>query len=212
MTINYIGHSCFLLRGNNGTSLVTDPFGDVGLSFPRIRCDVVTVSHGHFDHSNVGAVGGDPVVLSEAGKFSVAGMDIEAKECFHDDANGSKRGKNLIFTVCLDGVTVCHLGDLGQRADENILRSIGRPDVLLIPVGGNYTIDGEEAAKYVRAVRPAAVIPMHYYVEGLKVDIADESRFLKAMGGKFSRQKEAVFERNNLPSDQKIIIMERMNG
>ncbi len=210
MKINYIGHSCFLLK-NGSTSLVTDPFGDVGLPFPRLECDVVTVSHGHYDHCNVRALVGEPAVFSRAGKFSVAGTEISAVESFHDDAGGTKRGNNLIFSFFMDGVRVCHLGDLGQKMDEGILQKIGKPDVLLIPVGGNYTIDGDEAAKYVKAISPAVVIPMHYHVKGLKVDIGDETRFLRAMGGTFVRQREIELDKDHLPKETKIIVMERIN-
>ena len=212
MKINYIGHSCFLFRGNNGTSLLTDPYGDVGLSFPRISCDVVTVSHGHYDHCNTGAVEGHPVILSQPGTFSACGLEIEAKECFHDDVKGAKRGKNLIFSFVLDGVKVCHLGDLGQRMDTSILQKIGRPDVLLIPVGGNYTIDGAEAAKYVLSLRPAVVIPMHYKTKGLTVDIADNSEFLRAVGGERLHLGELVLDQNSLPKPTQTIVLERTNG
>ena len=212
MKINYIGHSCFLFRGSNGTSLLTDPYGDVGLSFPRVFCDIVTVSHGHYDHCNTEAVGGEPIILSKPGRFSVCGVDLEAKESFHDDVNGAKRGRNLIFSFILDGVKVCHLGDLGQNADADMLRRIGKPDVLLIPVGGNYTIDGAEAAKYVASLRPAVVIPMHYHVKGLTVDICDETAFLKFVGGKYVRRSEVTLDKDSLPRSTQIIVMERSNG
>ncbi len=209
MKINYIGHSCFLFRDESGTSLLTDPYGEIGLPLPRLESDIVTVSHSHYDHCNVGAVGGDPVILSRAGKFSVRGVEIEAVESFHDDANGTKRGKNLIFSFVMDGVRICHLGDLGERFDLHTVRKIGKPDVLLLPVGGNYTIDGAEAAKYVKAVSPSVVIPMHYFVKGLTVDIGDEKPFLKALGGPFYRGNEVELTGSTLPVIQKIIVMER---
>lgn len=209
MKINYIGHSCFLFRESGGTTLVTDPFGDVGLPFPRLKADIVTVSHGHYDHCNVGAVAGNPAVFREAGEFSFGGIPIRAALSFHDDANGSKRGKNLIFSFVMDGVRVCHMGDLGQRSEPSVLQKIGKTDVLLLPVGGNYTIDGEEAAWYAKALSPAVVIPMHFHVKGLTVDIGDETRFLAAMGGKFSKASEVELTKETLPREQKIIVMER---
>ena len=210
MKINYIGHSCFLFRERSGASLLTDPYGDVGLSFPRVKADIVTVSHSHYDHCNVGAVGGDPTVFREAGKFTCRGVAIDGIECFHDDANGAKRGNNLIFSFVMDGVRVSHMGDLGQKYNEEILRKVGHTDVLLLPVGGNYTIDGEEAAWYVKKLSPAVVIPMHYHVKGLTVDIEDEKRFLQAMGGGYSTAREVEFTVDTLPAAQKIIMMERM--
>ncbi len=208
MKINYIGHSCFLFRESGGTTLLTDPYGDVGLSLSRLKSDIVTVSHSHYDHCNVRAVEGNSVILSRAGKFSVRGVEIEACESFHDDANGAKRGKNLIFSFTMDGVRVCHLGDLGQKMDDSILDKIGRPDILLIPVGGNYTIDGGEAARYVRAIAPAVVIPMHYHVKGLTVDISDETAFLSEMGP-YERAKEAEFTAKTLPAATKVLLLER---
>ncbi len=210
MKINYIGHSCFLFREKSGVSLLTDPFGDIGLPFPHVKADIVTVSHGHYDHSNVGALGGKPAVFREKGKYLCNGVKLEAVECFHDDANGAKRGKNLIFSFEMDGVRVCHMGDLGQKYDEEILKKVGHTDVLLIPVGGNYTINGDEAAWYVKALSPAVVIPMHYRVKGLTVDIEDEKRFLRAMGGSFCTEYEPELAKETLPDTQKIIMMERM--
>lgn len=209
MKINYIGHSCFLLTSGGGTSLVTDPYGDVGLSFPCLSADVVTVSHGHYDHCNVAAVGGRPKILSETGRFTFGDIRIEAFESFHDDVGGAKRGKNLIFSYTADGVRVCHMGDLGQKYSDRILKQIGKVDVLLIPVGGNYTIGGEEAAWYVKKLSPAVVIPMHYHVAGLTVDIADETEFLKAMGGSFTTARVLAFTAETLPRKQQIFVMER---
>ncbi len=210
MEINYIGHSCFFFRSESGTSLLTDPYGDIGFSFPRLKADIVTVSHGHYDHCNVEAVDGAFSLLRKAGKFNVRGIEVCASDSFHDDAHGSKRGKNLIFSFEMDGIRICHLGDLGQKLESSVLKAIGKPDVLLIPVGGHYTIDGIAAAEYVRAVSPAIAIPMHYYVEDLTVDIANESSFLKAVGDKYSVRKELVISKNTLPSETQIIVMERI--
>ncbi len=210
MRIYYIGHSCFLFQGCNAT-LVTDPYGDVGLPFPHVKADIVTVSHGHYDHCNVAAVEGHPAVFTHAGNVTCRGVEITAVEAFHDDAHGAKRGKNIIFSFVMDGIRVCHMGDLGQKFDETLVKKLPKPDILLLPVGGNYTIDGEEAAWYARELSPAVVIPMHYHVKGLTVDISDEKRFLNAMGGHFTTAKSLELTKETLPSEQKIIVMERIS-
>ncbi len=206
MKIQYLGHSSFLLTSKKGTKIVTDPYGEVGFSMPCIEADAVTVSHRHYDHCNVGAVSA-PLVLSEAGEYSVADISVSAVERFHDEVHGAKRGKNLIFRFLIDGLRVCHLGDLGEPCSPETVQAIGPADVLLIPVGGNYTIDAAEAKKYVEAIDPSIVIPMHYHVRGLTVDIGGVEPFLKLMGGAERLKGEIEL----LPSAEKrrIICMER---
>lgn len=178
MKIRYLGHSSFLLTSAGGTKIVTDPYGEVGLSMPTTSADAVTVSHSHYDHCNVRAVE-TSLVFDRAGEYSCGDFSIVSTPCWHDDAHGRKRGGNLIFRFCADGVTVVHLGDVGEPFSAELAETIGNPDVLLLPVGGRYTIDGDEAARYVKKIAPAIAIPMHYFVPGLTVDIAGPERFLK---------------------------------
>ena len=161
MKLEYYGHSCFRMTFASGTRIVTDPYGDVGFPMPHTEADIVTVSHGHYDHCNVAAVGGAPAVLSAPVSCEKGGVKISAIPCFHDDAHGAKRGKNLIFRFRAEGLDVCHLGDLGERANERIIEALRGADVLLIPVGGHYTIDAMEAKEYVSRISPKLVIPMH---------------------------------------------------
>lgn len=178
MKINYLGHSSFLLESGGGTKIVIDPYKDVGLLFPRVKADAVTVSHAHFDHSNVAAVGGEPVVFDEAGQYQIGDVCLRAIERFHDEKRGAKRGKNLIFFYEIDGIKVCHLGDLGENFSEELCQKIRPVDLLFIPVGGNYTIDALEAKKFIGGIAPKIVVPMHYRVPGLTVDIASPEKFL----------------------------------
>lgn len=209
MTIKYLGHSCFYLADSAGVSVVTDPYGAVGFGMPAVSADVVTVSHSHYDHCNVSAVRGGPTVLSSAGSFRVKNVGFEAVLSYHDDAHGAKRGQNLIFKIFMDGVTVCHLGDLGERPSESLLQKIGHADVLLIPVGGNYTIGAEDAAAYVEALSPAVAIPMHYRVPGLTVDVGGPEPFLSLVKGEVLRASEVEVSRDSLKGNKKIIVMDR---
>ena len=179
MKIQWLGHSCFVLTESTGTVVVTDPYGDgVGYPLPSVRADAVTVSHSHFDHCNTQAVDGDPKVFDKVGSYEIEGVHISAFRTHHDEVKGAKRGDNLIFTYRLDGVDVCHMGDIGEPCTAHILDAIGAVNVLLIPVGGHYTIDAETAKDYVDKLMPDIVIPMHYYTEGCEIDLEEVDAFL----------------------------------
>ena len=176
MKIRYLGHSCFQLTESTGTSIVCDPYGDVGFDLPSVEADAVTVSHAHYDHDNAKAVGGNPVVFSKEGQYEIGGVAITAVKSYHDDELGKERGENLIFKFRMDGVEVCHLGDLGEECSAELIEALLPVHVLLIPVGGTYTIDAAQAKEYVDRIMPSIVIPMHYKTRGLEMDIdkADE--------------------------------------
>lgn len=179
MNIRWLGHSCFVLTESTGTVIVTDPYGkEVGFSMPSVQADAVTVSHGHSDHNNVRAVGGNPTLLDSVGSYDINGVHIVAFRTFHDEQNGKKRGANNVFTYRLDGVDVCHLGDIGEHCTARICDAIGAVNVLLIPVGGNYTIDADAAKDYVDKLMPDIVIPMHYRTDDCALDIEDVDAFL----------------------------------
>ena len=214
MKIRYLGHSCFLLADGAGTRIVTDPFGDVGFSMPHVEAEGASISHAHFDHANVGAVKCG-ALFDRAGNYALGGIKVSAVESFHDDAQGKKRGKNLIFLFQTEGLTLCHLGDLGERCSPALLQKIGRVDVLLIPVGGNYTIGAAEAKEYIDALRPALVIPMHYKTEGLDIDVAPLDGFLKLVKGTEVEHAgcEIMINREKIDKKHtKIIVMERDRG
>lgn len=206
MKIQYLGHSSFLLTYEGGTRIVTDPFGDVGIPMPEVHADVVTVSHSHYDHCHVAGVRA-PIVLSEEGAFNVKGVRITATKCDHDEVGGKKRGKTLSFRFEAEGISLLHLGDIGEPYSAQVLARLGRADILMLPVGGNYTIDAREAKKYVEGFRPAVCIPMHYKVKGLTVDIAGAEEFLSFFG-RAERMQSLTFSERSV-GDSKIIVMER---
>jgi L-ascorbate metabolism protein UlaG (beta-lactamase superfamily) len=163
LKISWLGHSCFKIEGDSGKVVVTDPFDDsVNYPPPRIRADVVSVSHDHHDHNNVKALGGDPVVVRGPGKRTVAGIEFEGIASYHDERGGKLRGKNTIFCFEMDGVRLCHLGDLGHQLGEKEAAALGKVDVMMIPVGGTFTLDAGGAKKVIGQIRPRIVIPMHY--------------------------------------------------
>lgn len=163
MKISWLGHSCFKIEDDSGRVVVTDPFDDsVNYPPPKVRADVVAVSHDHHDHNNVKAVGGDPVVVRGSGKKTVAGIEFEGIATYHDERGGKLRGKNTIFCFEMDGVRLCHLGDLGHLLGEEEVAALGKVDVLMIPVGGTFTLDGEGAKKVIGQIKPRIVIPMHF--------------------------------------------------
>lgn len=179
MIIKPLGHSCFLLKESTGTTVVTDPYAkDVGLQLPAVSADIVTVSHHHSDHDNVKAVSGNPLVIDKPGMFEEKGVHILGIDAKHDEHGGKVRGGNIIFNFRMDGVNVCHLGDIGQKPSPLVIEAIGPVDVLLIPVGGNYTIDAEIAKDYVDRLLPSVVIPMHYKTDKINLDIEKVDAFL----------------------------------
>jgi L-ascorbate metabolism protein UlaG (beta-lactamase superfamily) len=163
MKIQWIGHSCFLITTDT-SRIVTDPYApDVPYPFPDVTADIVTVSHPHHDHNASSRVKGTPAVLDKAGPADVHGIHIEGFESFHDAIQGAKRGRNLIFRFDLEGLQLAHLGDLGTPLSEPLHRALSSVDVLMIPVGGVYTIDAVQAAELVRSLpRLRIVLPMHY--------------------------------------------------
>lgn len=205
MKIQYWGHSSFLLHFEEGTRIVTDPFGDVGIPMPKVSADAVTVSHSHYDHCNVRGVRA-PLVLDSEGVFDVRGVHITSIPCDHDGAGGAERGKTLAFRFEAEGLTVLHLGDVGEPCTAEILSRLGKADVLLIPVGGHYTIGAREAKKYVEGIKPSVCIPMHYKVKGLTVDIAGAEEFLSLFAEVSRAQTVTVTEPKG---ETKIILMER---
>ncbi len=180
MKLQYLGHSCFRIISEMGTTIVCDPYDSdmVGLYMAKVRCDVVTMSHHHNDHDCTTHVLGTPAEIDCAISCAADDVAIENYPSFHDEKLGKLRGTNLVFTFLVDGIRVAHLGDIGCR-DAKIVQKLSNCDVMLIPVGGNYTIDAEGAKWYVDMVKPKIVIPMHYQVGNSKIDVTGVEQFLQ---------------------------------
>ncbi len=201
MKISWLGHSCFKIEDDSGKVVVTDPFDkSVGYPLPRIRADVVTVSHEHYDHNNVKAVGGGPAVVRGIGKKAVAGIEFEGIASYHDEKEGKLRGKNTIFCFEMDEIRVCHLGDLGHQLGEGEAAALGRVDVMMIPVGGTFTLDAGGAKKVIGQIRPKIVMPMHFKTRALTFEVDSVDRFLS--GQKVERPGTTVaVSKESLPKE-----------
>lgn len=180
MKLQYLGHSAFRLISETGTTFVTDPFDEkmLGYAFPHVKADVVTLSHDHGDHSCYLAVGGAPFVIDVATALAADDVAVESFECFHDDVQGKKRGKNLVFTFLVDGIKVAHMGDVGELS-EKVAQKLAGTNVLLVPVGGKYTVDALGAKWYVDRIKPQVVIPMHYQTAQGGVGVSGVQDFLQ---------------------------------
>ena len=209
MKVKWLGHASFLITSAAGTKIITDPYVvDERLTYGEIKesADIVTVSHEHGDHSNVAAVKGNPEVAK--GTAKVKGIEFKAISTYHDNSGGSQRGKNIVFCFGVDGVGVCHLGDLGHPLSDEQVAELGSVDILLIPVGGLYTIDAEVATQVCDKLKPKVVIPMHFRNDKCHFPIAGVEEFLK--GKKNVSQmdaSEAEFKQGELPATSKIVVL-----
>jgi L-ascorbate metabolism protein UlaG (beta-lactamase superfamily) len=213
MKIEYLGHSCFALTNAQGIKIITDPYTGVGYELPNDLCaDILTVSHGHFDHNYTSAVKGVKRIFDTPVNERVADVAIQGILTYHDDKQGALRGKNVVFMMEIDGVRVCHLGDLGEPYTQELAEKIGKVEVLLIPVGGRYTIDAARAKVFVEKLAPKIVIPMHYRPQDGTIDITDATPFLNGYTNVIypSKRNETVINANDLKDDKtQIIYMER---
>jgi len=180
LDVTWLGHGCFRLRGRSA-AVVTDPFPpSIGLKLPRLDADLVTISHEHENHSYA-QVMRDAYEIRGSGEYEVAGVSVIGVPTFHDAQKGAKHGRNTVYLIEIDDVRVCHLGDLGHALDDAEAEAISAPDVLLVPVGGHTSINAAQAAEIVRQLEPRYVVPMHYAIPGLKLELDPLDRFLKEM-------------------------------
>ena len=218
MNIKWLGHSCFLITSASGATLLTDPYDTAAfpdtLFYAPIDAapDVVTVSHSHADHNNTAALGGTPMIVTTAEPRQIHDFGIRGVATWHDTEGGALRGGNMVFILTVDGVTVCHLGDLGHELGPEQVAAIGPVDVLLIPVGGNFTIDAEAATRVWRQLGPAIAIPMHFRNDRCLFAIEGVDAFL---GGKkdvdMAGASEIELEAAGLPAGHRIIVLEPAN-
>lgn len=208
MKIKWYGHACFGLELSDGLCVVTDPFdGHVGYPLCEAYADAVTVSHAHGDHSYVDSLRGRPTVLARPCTFETGGLHIKGVKSFHDGENGGIRGDNIIFIYEADGLRVAHLGDLGHEPDAEQCAALCSTDVLMIPIGGYYTIDTCAALRVIDRVRPRVVIPMHFKTPVMDFPISDEKHFAEAMNAAYWDSTEIEITRENIGQLPKAVIL-----
>jgi len=213
MEISYLGHASFLLRYKS-VRLVCDPFDkQVGFSQAKVKVEIVTISHDHSDHSERGMIEGEPMVIEGPGEYEIKGVSVTGITSWHDGKQGSLRGKNTIYTIDMDELRLCHLGDLGHKLDDKQLDLMDGVDVLMIPVGGFYSLGPKEALEVIKQIGPSIVIPMHYKTKEHnqkafgKLVTVDE--FLKQAGLKTRKEKKLTLKKLDLPEEMEIVVLER---
>ncbi len=180
MFIRWIGHASFQIELKDGLRIRTDPYdASIGLPISKLAADIVTVSHEHFDHNATHLVAGNPSVLRGDVDETIGSARFRSITTFHDDAKGAKRGLNTVFIIDAEGITVVHLGDLGHELQKQQLAELDSADVLMIPVGGTYTLDARTATKVAEAITARATIPMHYKTPALTIPLSPVEPFLR---------------------------------
>ncbi len=216
--VRWFGQACFTLESSKGTKVLIDPFSAIGYTFPTIRPDIVTISHEHFDHNNTDPIHGNPEVLrgltSEAEDWNninkkISDFSIFNVPVYHDKTQGNKRGKNSVFVYDVDGLRFVHVGDLGHVLHDDQIKKIGKVDVLMIPVGGIYTIDGHEASKVVEQLNPRIVIPMHYKTQMLTFELNTVDAFLTGKDNVKKVEGNILgVDKEHMPAKQEVVVLD----
>jgi L-ascorbate metabolism protein UlaG (beta-lactamase superfamily) len=215
MKVKWLGHSAFLLTAADGTRIITDPYvpdsfsGAIKYGPIRETADAVTVSHHHQDHDGVSQLAGGPKVLEGKGTFRAGSVSIGGFETFHDAGKGTRRGLNTVFVFEADGLRVCHCGDLGHVLTTQQVAAIGKVDVLLVPVGGTFTVDATAAHEVAGQVEARVIIPMHYKTDKLGFDIAGVDDFVQGRADvKRVGKAEVEVSADKLPPVPEIWVLE----
>lgn len=207
MEIKLIGHACLRFQGNR-VVIVTDPYNPkIGFGLPELACDILTISHEHYDHNYREGVRAD-IVFDSPGEFEFKGVRIRGFRTFHDDQGGSQRGFNTMFLFELDGVRILHCGDLGHGLNDELIDRLGQIDVMILPVGGHYTLPVEAAADLVRNIEPRLVIPIHFASDGLQIDnLSPINRFLGLLSATPETISSLSITQNSLPEEGSLTVV-----
>jgi L-ascorbate metabolism protein UlaG (beta-lactamase superfamily) len=212
MLIKWFGHAAFLLTARNRTRVITDPYHTApDLKYrPIIEfADIVTQSHDHGDHNNVGSIKGSPIILNRPGSQSIKGISIKTVQAYHDAVKGSQRGKDLIFCFNIDHIRLCHLGDLGHQLTPQQINEIGPVDILFVPIGGFFTIDATEAEAVAQSLQVKMIFPMHYKTARVDLPIQGVEAFLRNKQNVHQvNSSEIEIESSKLPQETEIIVLQ----
>lgn len=215
MDITSLGHASFRLRGKAAT-LVTDPFDSemVGLKFPKhVESDIVTVSHDHSDHNHTAQVEGSPYVIAGPGEYEVKGVGVVGLSTYHDDEKGAARGRNVVYRIEMDGVAIVHLGDLGHTLSTDQVDELDGVHILMVPVGGVYTLDPTRAIEVINEIEPNIVIPMHYGRDQLNQKTFQGLSLLQDFLKEFGKadavpQPKLSITKDKIPAEMQVVILE----
>ena len=212
MDITYLGHSCFLLR-HKSVKVITDPFDkSVGIKQVKTEADIVTISHDHGDHSGLKMVTGEPMVIRGPGEYEIKGVSITGMQTFHDDKEGALGGKNTVYTIDIDEVRICHLGDLGHKLSDKQLEDLDGIDVLMVPVGGNTSIEPKTAMAVIRQISPSIAIPMHYRTKEHTTKWKEKATledFLKISGMEAKKEEKLTVKKLDLPEEMELVVLKK---
>ncbi len=208
MDITWLGHSCFRIKGSQAV-IITDPYPpELGYTLGKQTANIITLSHQHPSHSYAQGIGGEPRIIKGPGEYEISGILIIGIATFHDTQRGQVRGKNTVYVMEIDGVSVCHLGDLGHMLSTEQVEEIGNVDVLFLPVGGGSTINAAVAAEIILQLEPNAVVPMHYKTPALKRELDSVNVFLKEMGiGQIEPRPKLTLSKSNLPLSTQVFLL-----
>jgi L-ascorbate metabolism protein UlaG (beta-lactamase superfamily) len=209
MEISWLGHSCFIIKGKENT-VVTDPCPpSMGYPLVKPEADIVTLSHSHPGHSYIEGIANDPRQIKSPGEYEIGGIFISGIASFHDTKKGEIKGKNIIFVIELNGITLCHLGDLGHQLTPQLIEEIGGTDILFLPVGEVSTIPIDMAIEMVGQLNPHIVIPMHYKTDVSTANLQPVDNFLKKMGIREPQAKPSLLvTKSSLPDNTQAIILD----
>ena len=211
MEITWLGHSCFLIRGKEKT-IITDPYHpDLGYRLGEPEADIVTLSHFHPGHNYIEGVANEPKRIKSPGEYEIGGIFITGVATFHDNRKGDLRGKNTIYIIEMDGITLCHLGDLGHPLAAYLIEEIGDIDILFLPVGEVSTMPIDTAVEIVRQLEPPIVIPMHYKTEAFTGNLSPVDKFLDKMRiRELEARPKLSITSSSLPSSTQTIVLNHL--
>ncbi|MBW4080487.1 MBL fold metallo-hydrolase [Paenibacillus sp. S150] len=213
MNIHWYGQSAFQITSQQGTVILIDPYGKfLGYRMPKIKADIVAVTHDHKDHNQIQFAEGDYELVNQARHYSIKGVEIQGVATFHDNVQGTKRGGNIVYVITVDGLRICHAGDLGHVLTAEQIRQIGTVDILMLPVGGGMTMNGETASQVMKQLQPAIAIPMHYRTKALgllgRLLFDKEDKFLQAAGHPVNVIKDLMISKETLNKYQGVLTLQ----
>lgn len=216
MKIKYIGHSCFLFTAEDGTTVLSDPYkpgaygGGIAYAPVRDEADMVFVTHDHEDHDDIKGLLNQPLQIRTG--CAARGIGFDTIDTFHDNEQGKQRGPNKIFIFTIDNINFAHAGDLGHLLSEDQVKAVGSVDILLLPVGGHFTVDPQEATSVMEQINPKICIPMHFKTEKCAFPIEPAESFLQGKSPlRRSSSSEVIITKNDLPETCSVLYLPPAN-